>query len=205
MKIGIIGHESAKFTPEGEQKARDVIRYILLSYKNPILVSGRCPIAECENCHRLKMAPTYAPIDGYFECPLCHEKKAIRKGGVDIFAESMADELRIPKEIKIPQQNKWDASYGFKARNIDIATVSGEMYVIVVNKYAPDYIVKPWDDEGYCFHCDLHTNQSDGHEKSGACYTGKYFEKLHGVTKAHWVIINQKDLNTGEERLSVCE
>lgn len=43
MNIGIVGHESAKFTPETEEKARTIIRE-LLADSNSVLVSGRCPL-----------------------------------------------------------------------------------------------------------------------------------------------------------------
>jgi hypothetical protein len=196
MRIGIVGHESAKFTPVGEALAMQKIKCVLQSYPDPVLVSGRCPIAECENCRKLKVIPaTINPtvvLNGYFECPLCHEIKARRKGGVDIYSELVADLLNIPKEIKIPKQNWWDGPYGFKARNIDIATVSEVMYVIVVNCYALDYVKKEYDSDEYCFHCHKSINDEGGHIKSGGCWTGKYFQSVHG-TKANWIIIDQKD------------
>ena len=40
MKVGIVGHEAKKFTPETEAKAREIIRSLLSS--NDILVSGGC-------------------------------------------------------------------------------------------------------------------------------------------------------------------
>lgn len=43
MKIGIVGHEAAKFTPETEAKARAIIR-ALLTPEDAILVSGHCPL-----------------------------------------------------------------------------------------------------------------------------------------------------------------
>lgn len=41
MYAGIVGHESAKFTPETEAKARVIIRTIL-EPEGTVLVSGRC-------------------------------------------------------------------------------------------------------------------------------------------------------------------
>lgn len=41
MKIGIVGHEGAKFTKDGEEKARIIIRR-LLEPEDSILVSGGC-------------------------------------------------------------------------------------------------------------------------------------------------------------------
>lgn len=41
MNVGIVGHESAKFTPETEAAARNVIRE-LLAPPDAVLVSGHC-------------------------------------------------------------------------------------------------------------------------------------------------------------------
>lgn len=43
MHIGIVGHEAAKFTPETEATAREIIR-ALLNDPADILVSGACPL-----------------------------------------------------------------------------------------------------------------------------------------------------------------
>lgn len=40
MRVGIVGHEAKKFTPETEEKARKIIRSLLSP--NDILVSGGC-------------------------------------------------------------------------------------------------------------------------------------------------------------------
>lgn len=40
MRVGIVGHEAKKFTPETEEKAREIIRSLLLP--GDILVSGGC-------------------------------------------------------------------------------------------------------------------------------------------------------------------
>lgn len=44
---------------------------------------------------------------------------ACPKGGVDIWAEQIADKLGVPKEIYPPRVNKWEG--GYKQRNIKIA------------------------------------------------------------------------------------
>ena len=41
MKVGIVGHEAAKFTPETEHAARQIIR-TLLATPDAIVVSGAC-------------------------------------------------------------------------------------------------------------------------------------------------------------------
>lgn len=92
------------------------------------------------------------------------------KGGVDIWAEDEAVKLGIETDIKEPRQHRWDAEYGFKARNIDIATDSEEVHVIVVDKYPPDYVGMRFN---LCYHC-----KTTDHVKSGACWTGNYAKKL---------------------------
>lgn len=45
MKVGIVGNEGAKFTPETENKARELIRWLLLSGTECVataVVSGHC-------------------------------------------------------------------------------------------------------------------------------------------------------------------
>jgi len=90
--------------------------------------------------------------------------------GVDIWSEIIADSLVIPMELKIPKQNKWDAEYGFKQRNLDIARDSDVLYVILVDKYPSNYKDRRFEK---CYHC----NSTD-HVKSGACWTAKQAEKM---------------------------
>jgi hypothetical protein len=42
LRIGIVGHEGAKFTPAGEAEAREFIRKLLTSSVSVKLVSGAC-------------------------------------------------------------------------------------------------------------------------------------------------------------------
>ena len=49
------------------------------------------------------------------------------KGGVDIWAEEVADELKIPKRIFKPSSLDWE---GYKTRNIKIAKVCDVLYCI---------------------------------------------------------------------------
>ena len=90
--------------------------------------------------------------------------------GVDVWSEDVADAMMIPKDLKIPKQLKWDAEYGFKQRNLDIARDSDVLYVILVDKYPPDYRGRRFEK---CYHC----NSSD-HVKSGACWTAKQAERM---------------------------
>lgn len=100
-------------------------------------------------------------------------------GGIDIWAEEEANNLSIPLEIKTPRQHRWDAEYGYKQRNLDIARTSDVVYVIVVKDYPPDYHGMRFN---RCYHC----NKTD-HIKSGACWTAKEAKKMG--KEAYWIII----------------
>jgi hypothetical protein len=153
-RVGIIGNAADKFTPETELKAREHIRRIFASYKDPMLVSGRCPM-----------------------------------GGVDVWAEDIADELGIPKDIKEPKVKCWDdgkGGYGFKARNTDIAKTSDVLHIILVRNYPPEYNKQRFK---FCYHCDkIPGRDPEDHVKSGACWTGMKFIEM-GKTKVEWCII----------------
>ena len=86
-------------------------------------------------------------------------------GGIDVWAEQIATELRIPMDLKIPKQMKWDAPYGYKQRNLDIAKESEKLYIIVPDKYPKGYKGKRYEE---CYHC-----RNTFHIKSGGCYTGR--------------------------------
>ncbi len=100
-------------------------------------------------------------------------------GGIDIWAEEIADYFECPKDLKIPKQHTWDAEYGYKQRNIDIAKTSDEVHVILVDKYPPNYKGMKFKQ---CYHC-----FTDTHIKSGGCWTGKQAQKLG--KKVYWHII----------------
>ncbi len=44
MKLGIVGHEAAKFTPRTEAIAREAIRGLINYYAPAEVVSGECPL-----------------------------------------------------------------------------------------------------------------------------------------------------------------
>ena len=73
-------------------------------------------------------------------------------------------------DIKFPRQLKWNAEYGYKQRNIDIAKSSDVLYVIVVDKYPEGYKGMRFEK---CYHCNM-----NDHVKSGGCWTGKVAMKL---------------------------
>lgn len=91
-------------------------------------------------------------------------------GGIDIWAEALGVDLGCDLDIKTPRQHRWDAEYGYKARNLDIANSSDVVYVIVVKEYPPNYAGMRFKS---CYHC-----HSTDHIKSGGCWTGKQAQKL---------------------------
>jgi hypothetical protein len=147
MIVGIVGSEQAKFTPETEAKARQIIRYLLSRPNVTGMASGHCHL-----------------------------------GGVDIFAEEIADELGIEKFIFPPRSKGW--SSGYRPRNIQIAKKCDECYCITLRDLPPGY-------EGMtfklCYHCG-----SSSHVKSGGCWTVKEARRLGKIGKV-LVIESPKD------------
>jgi len=94
-------------------------------------------------------------------------------GGIDIWAEEIADELNLEKIIHLPKTRRW--SGGYKERNLAIAKDSDIVYCIVVEQYPENYEGMRFD---YCYHC--HTSN---HIKSGGCWTAKK------AKRARWFII----------------
>ena len=100
-------------------------------------------------------------------------------GGIDIWAEEIAKQLDIPTDIKNPKQHTWDAEYGYKQRNLDIARESDILIIILVDKLPSNYKGMRFNS---CYHCNTST-----HVKSGACWTGKEALKLNKTVKQYIV------------------
>jgi len=99
-------------------------------------------------------------------------------GGIDIWAEELADALGMPKIIHVPATHNW--SDGYKPRNLLIAHDCDEIHVIVVDKYPSGYSGMTFDS---CYHCNTNT-----HVKSGGCWTAKQVQLLG--KPAYWHIID---------------
>lgn len=132
MKVGIVGHEAAKFTPENEVAAKKIIRE-LLSDLGDTLVSGACHL-----------------------------------GGIDVWAEEIADYLGNTTLIFPPKEHNW--TNGYKPRNIEIAKNSDIVHCLVVRSLPPTYRGMRF---ATCYHC-----KSTDHVKSGGCWTMKYAQGL---------------------------
>lgn len=139
--VGIVGHEAAKFTPETEALAREVIRF-LLSPPDAILVSGHCHLGG---------------IDIWAE-----EEAAILGRGMEIFApETLTWEDR--------QASDGYVLDGFKTRNLYIAETSTVCHCLVVRDYPAGYTGAM--KFGGCYHCVKRVGGPGPHVKSGGCWT----------------------------------
>ena len=111
-------------------------------------------------------------------------------GGVDIWAEEIADLMEIPLDLKVPDTHEWnpDEGYGYRARNIDIATDCTEIHIIVAREYPFAYRGRRFS---YCYHCvDNESRDCKGHVKSGACWTANQAQKL-GKYPSYYSISNR--------------
>lgn len=146
-RIAIVGAEESKFTPPMKSYALDLIANILTS-------------------HTLSSPyKTVTLISGH-----CH------LGGVDIWAEEMAELLGIQTRIYAPKTFKW--SEGYRKRNLQIANDCDEIHNIVVADYHSNYRGMRFPK---CYHCcprdgSVKDQSSESsliprHVKSGACWT----------------------------------
>jgi len=192
IKVVMVGPEESKWKPEQIPKVKEEI--------------GRIFVTELWKFNAQQISPQrdYTGIilvSGH--CP---------KGGVNIWAEEIADELGIEKEIYPAEVNRWnddishqiEIGFGYKpenppevrlkgcrSRNIQIAEACDVLYCIVPKVYVhPDFIKDAEEMHAfkgskrtiYCIHC----NQF-GHPSNGGCWTMKYAKKLGKET--HLVVI----------------
>jgi len=99
-------------------------------------------------------------------------------GGIDIWAEEIANEMGIKPVIYLPHILAWP---GYRKRNLLIAGDSDIVHNIVVATYPPEFSGMRFRG---CYHCsDLRLP----HVKSGGCWTAMK------AKKAEWHIIYQGD------------
>ncbi len=139
MVIGIVGSEAAKFTPETEAKAKDLIRKLLCDSKITRVSSGHCHL-----------------------------------GGIDIWAEELADELGLPKLIFPPKFLSWEF---YKERNMQIAHASDIVHCITLARLPDSYTGMRFEE---CYHCGTRS-----HVKSGGCWTVKYAKRIGKSGEVH--------------------
>ena len=181
MKVAIVGPEESKWPTDLKRKAKNVITTLLTRH------------AFCETLADEPFADTSREVDwskitlvsGH--CP---------KGGVDIWAEEISDQLGIKKEIYTPEVNQWED----KINKIPFNKNEVEEYQIDTTELEFDgyYYYRIYRQKGYrsrniqiakvcdvlycivphipsatCRHCKI-----EGHPTNGGCWTMKYAEKL---------------------------
>jgi len=114
LRIAIVGADSRAWAkiPDGEIKVKEKIKWIINQYASDtlchgpfediILVSGHCPIGQerwyCVDCAE---TPAFNPWSDK-PCELCGHHRTLKvydQGGVDTWAEIIATELGLKKEI----------------------------------------------------------------------------------------------------------
>lgn len=101
-------------------------------------------------------------------------------GGIDLWAEDCGKLYGAKLDLKIPEVDRWEPGYGYKARNLDIAADSDKLYVILADVYPANYKGRRFS---LCYHC-----KTIDHVKSGGCWTGHKAKALG--REVEWVIIN---------------
>ena len=181
VKIAIVGPQEDKWTETQKYKARQEILHLFIdNAKEPIGVTG-LSIKDFDFSN-------ITLVSGH--CP---------KGGVDIWAEEIADTLSIKKEIFKPEVNQWndkevsvagynhyqgrdietEAEYtlmGYKSRNIKIAETCDVLYCIV-----------PFNDKIQHTCMQHKIMEYPYHPQNGGCWTMKYTKKLGKET--HLVVV----------------
>lgn len=94
------------------------------------------------------------------------------RGGIDIWAEELAERLSIPTYIYKPKHLRW--ADGYMPRNIKIADRSAEVHCITLRRF-PEKYHQHARFEDFCYHC-----KSDDHIVSGGCWTMQYAAKELG-------------------------
>ena len=175
MKVGIVGASEKKWTPIQKPQAKVQIKRILIK-------EIELQINEGEYSNESSPKEIILVSGG---CP---------EGGIDIWAEEIADKLGIKKEIKLPfcthsrcprelfhnpktatlinENHYWIHHY--QPRNILIAEASDILYVISPKS---ETIIP-------CKHCKI-----IGHKSNGGCWTMMYFKKHFPEKKGIEIVI----------------
>lgn len=147
MRVGIVGSEAAKFTPETEEMARDKILELLTRPEVSAVVSGGCHLGG---------------IDIWAE----EVMEAINER--DSWMDPEAIRPLKSTIVHVPKTLSW--STGYAPRNLKIATDSDEVHCITVASLPTDYSGMRFP---LCYHC---AKEGPGfanipHVKSGGCWT----------------------------------
>jgi len=189
VKIAIVGPEESKW--------KLLTRLTLLQVKNRVMAE----IYAIFRKYAVKTIRDYSEYYGeetYDFSNIILISGRCPKGGVDIWAEQLADELSIKKEIFAPEVNQWNdkvlsdlhggefVAYGYKSRNTKIAKTCDVLYCIVPKTFdATKFGTIPYgmrNKTTFCNYCDTFE-----HPTNGGCWTMKFTKKLGKET--HLVVI----------------
>lgn len=104
-------------------------------------------------------------------------------GGIDIWAEVIADAMGVEKLIFPPKSRRWE---DYKARNIQIAKASDIVYCLSVDSLPETYAGMTFK---VCYHCI--GRDEPNHIKSGGCWTTKYARSIYKDGKL--IVIHNAD------------
>jgi hypothetical protein len=90
---------------------------------------------------------------------------ACHMGGIDAWAEEIAEELSLPTIIHQPRSLHWNAPGGFRDRNLKIVRDSDLVLCVVVAKLPKGFAGARFSE---CYHCGT---ARPPHVKSGGCWT----------------------------------
>lgn len=152
MRVGIVGSEEAKFSPETETKARFLILELLLQPEVSAVVSGGCHLGG---------------IDIWAE-----EVAESINDERTWFGE---DRPLMEVIVHTPKSRSWAA--GYASRNLKIAEDSDEVHCITVAKLPASYTGMTFP---LCYHCAKEgPGFADvPHVKSGGCWTTHKARKM---------------------------
>lgn len=108
------------------------------------------------------------------------------KGGVDKWAEEVADKEAVKKLIFPPAVYQWEdrkvdglTFKGYKSRNIHMAKICDLIYVIA-----------PYEEGKVCYHHSEDPEMGKNHPMNGGCWTAAYARNLY--KEAHLILIRDK-------------
>jgi len=181
MKIAIVGAEEDKWKLEQKEQAKNIVETLLAKH------------AFRETIKELPYSSTSMEIDW---SKIVLVSGGCPEGGVDIWAEEIADKLGISKEIYKPEVNQWDDEVHkipfnkdeVEKHNIDISGLKFDGYyyyqvykrkgyksrnIQIAEACDVLYCIVPHVPLAKCKHCG-----EKGHPSNGGCWTMKYAKKL---------------------------
>lgn len=124
MRLGIVGSEQAKFTPETEATARRLIRDMIVRERATVVISGRCHLGGVD----------------------IFAVQEARRLNAESRTSDWVDAIEIIEHP--PKRREW--SIGYKPRNILIAEDSDKVVCITVRTLPPTYTGRTFP---LCYHC----------------------------------------------------